>query len=391
MKGIYKNKVLIALVLFVLAFGIYIYLSEEKRDVSSVLVNSGVKNKREVKVYPKQYNDRVTSEVAKISDEKFKYISFFERRSLLSNVISSFLNKGEVLSDGSMENGTWLWTPIKYITPEYRDSIIAGSKKNGVNVIYLAIDSYLEIFTMIDGEEKDKAKIEFDNTLKDFIKVANDNGIKVDAVAGWQNWAEEGHLYKPGAVLDYVIAFNRENEEKFRGFQYDVEVYLLPEYKTNKEEVLTNFLDLIDKSVTKMNYSNLQFSVVIPEFYDDSTLETQVFKYKGKMRHTLEHLLNVLERRSGSKIIVMSYRNFANGEDGSIKISEDEVYVANNYSTKVIIAQETGDFPPSYITFSRKSKTYFDSQVALIVKAFENEQSFGGIATHYVNTYLELK
>ncbi len=386
---LYKNKSLILVVLLVI-LSIWFYSSSKRKDVSQVLVHSAGEKRTNV-VYTKQYNDRVTVDSAKVALDEYKNVSFFERRSLISNVISSIYSRREVLTDGSLENGTWLWTPIKYITPEYRDSIITGAKKNGVNVIYLAIDSYLDIFVMEEGIEKQKELDNFNKTVKDFIATANSNGIKVDAAAGWQNWAEEGHLYKPGAVLDYVIAFNKDNEEKFRGFQYDVEVYLLPQYQKDKEKVLTNFLDLIDKTVTKLNSTDLEFTVVIPEFYDDSTVETPIFKYKGKNRYTLEHLLSVLERRRGSKIIVMSYRNFAKGENGSIEISEDEIFVANNFSTKVIIAQETGDFPPSYITFNRKSKNYFNSQLDLLIDAFENEPSYGGIATHYVNTFLELK
>lgn len=382
----YKKVILVMVLLFL---AIWFYKGSESRDVSQVLVYNTPK--RQNVVYTKQFNDRVTTENAKLALDEYKGVSFFERRSLLSNVLSSFLDRREILTDGSKENGTWLWTPTKYITPEYRDMVIKNAKQNGVNVIYLAIDSYLDIFVMQDGAEKEKALNEFTSTLKDFISNANSNGIKVDAAAGWQNWAEEGHLYKPGVILDYVIAFNRENVEQFRGFQYDVEVYLLPEYKQNKQKVLTNFLDLIDKTITKLSVTDLEFAVVIPEFYDDSTVETPIFKYKGKSRYTLEHLLLVLERRRGSKLIVMSYRNFAEGENGSIEISEDEIYVANNYSTKVVIAQETGDFPPSYITFNRKSRNYYNSQLVLLKNAFENEKSYGGIAVHYANTFFELK
>jgi hypothetical protein len=385
-----KNYILVIILLFIFFI---IYSTFEKTEDASYLQSKHAlsKPKRETVVYTKQYSDRVNTDSAKVALEKYSGTSFFERRNLLSNAFSSLLHRRQVLSDVSLENGTWLWTPVKYITPEYRDSIITGAKKNGVNVIYLAIDSYLDIFVMEEGVEKQKELENFNSTVKDFIRTANNSGIKVDAAAGWQNWAEEGHLYKPGAVLDYVIAFNRDNEEKFRGFQYDVEVYLLPQYKNNKEKVLTNFLDLMDKTVTKLNSTDLEFTVVVPEFYDDSTVETPIFKYKGKNRYTIEHLLSVLERRRGSKIIVMSYRNFAQGENGSIEISEDEIFTANNFSTKVVIAQETGDFPPSYITFNRKSKSYFNSQLALLKNAFENEPSYGGIATHYVNTFLELK
>lgn len=392
-KSSLKNYLFIAGMFCAFLSLVFIYFNSNSSRLSAVLAESKTEKKQTVRdiVYTKQYSDRIITENAKISDERFKNITFFKKDNLLSNAISSWLQSDKVLENGSLEKGTWLWTPIKYITPQYRDSIISGAKKNGINVIYLSIDSYLDIFVMPEGADKDREKMNFDKIIKDFIRVANKNGIRVDAEAGWQNWSEEGHLYKPGAILDYVISFNVENEEKFRGFQYDVEVYLLPQYKTNKEEVLGNFVSLVDQTVSKLDNSDLHLSVVIPEFYDDSTPETKSFRYKGKRKYALDHLLTVLERRSGSKIIIMSYRNESRGDNGAIKISEDEIHVANSYSTKVIIAQETGDVPPPYITFFNTSRSHFNQQVALIEKAFEKESSFGGTAIHYINSFLDLK
>jgi hypothetical protein len=244
---------------------------------------------------------------------------------------------------------------------------------------------------MPNGKEKDEAKEKFDSILRDFIQVASKNGIKVDAEAGWQNWAEPGNSYKANVVLDYVINFNKRNKEKFRGFQYDVEVYLLPEYFENREKTLSNFLSLINQTVTILNNTDLQFSVVVPEFYDGTLDETPSFNYRGKKAYPIEHLLSILDRRAGSKIIVMSYRNFSQGKDGSIDVSTNEILTANKYDTKVVLAQETGDVPPPYITFYGKSKNEYEEQVKLLEEEFINEKSYGGLATHYINAFMELK
>jgi hypothetical protein len=87
----------------------------------------------------------------------------------------------------------------------------------------------------------------------------------------------------------------------------------------------------------------------------------------------------------------MSYRNFAIGEDGSIDISKDEIQSANSYSTKVIVAQETGDFPPSYITFFNTRREYLDIQLKKIEDEFKDDKSFDGLAIHYINTFLEMR
>ena len=57
----------------------------------------------------------------------------------------------------------------------------------------------------------------------------------------------------------------------------------------------------------------------------------------------------------------------------------------------MVIAQETGDFPPPYITFYKKSRADYERQLASIEQAFSGERSYGGLATHYINALLELE
>lgn len=354
------------------------------------VVNISVKNKPKTTVYPTLYSDKNITKSAVESDKRFSNITFVEKESMLANAIS-VINKTSVLKDKEYEKGTWLWTPIPQLTNKYTDSIISGALKNGIKNIYISIDSYLDIYIMPDGEEKIAKRAEFDKKIEYFIKKANDNGITVDAEAGWRNWAEDGNTYKALATLNYALKFNKEHTVKFRGFQYDVEPYLLDEYKENKAKVLKNFLNLVNKTVSMLNKKDLELTVVIPEFYDGSNGETPKFLYNGKSKYASEHLLSILDRRGGSKVIIMSYRNFTKGIDGSIDISKDEINSANEHKTKIIIAQETGDVEPPYITFHNTNKKYFNRQKTELDKAFMLDKSYGGVAIHYINAFLDLK
>lgn len=346
---------------------------------------------RNVTVYPTLYSNKHITENAKISDPKFRNTVVFNKTKLLANASSFAKQNKSYIESYQTENGTWLWTPILLITPEYRNSIILGAKRNGIKNIYLSIDSYLDIHVMPEGLEKEELKKKFDDVIKDFIVEANKHNITVDAEGGWSNWAEEGHSYKAFAILDYALSFNKTHKEKFRGVQYDVEPYMLDYYRDKKKDVLKNFINLIDESIIKLEESDLEFSVVIPEFYNGENRETPKFFYGGKLGYTFDHLLSILENRLGSKILVMSYRNFSLGENGTIDISKDEIGKANKYRTKIVLAQETGDVEPSYITYFKTSKTKYNEETEKLKKAFENDRSFNGLAVHYINTFMELK
>lgn len=353
-----------------------------------------------------QYSDRIITENAIKKDPKFRQIAFGslpKKREIFHNdqiatVFRAFkmwlLPRSE--SETQSEYGTWIWTPIMQMTDEYMESILDGAKKEGINVVYLSIDSYLDIYTMQEGRDKEEKEKSFAEVLENFLIKAKERNIEVDAEAGWKNWAEEGHTYKAFAVANYVKNFNNSHTNKFRGFQYDVEPYLLDSYKVNnenKENILRNFVKLVDQTAYFLAKSDLKFSIVIPSFYDKKDNATPQFSYNNRKDYAFGHLLKILENKPVSSIIVMSYRNFAKGEDGSIALSKNEFRTVSKgrYSTNIILAQETGDVLPPSITFHNLSRQQFLSESKKLTDAFKPYSSFQGLAIHYANAFLELK
>lgn len=292
-----------------------------------------------------------------------------------------------------LEYGTWVWEPPTKISDRYLNTILNTAVTHGINVIYITIDDYLEIDALDDGTKKEAKKIEFSNALARFVRAANAKGIEVDAEAGWRDWAEPSERYKGYVLIDYAIAYNKAYPDaKLRGFQYDVEPYLLPTYEQNKTPHLLNFVEFIDQSMDRLVYSDLRFSVVIPHFYDAKQNWTPPVTFAGKTDYTFNHILRSLDRKAGSSIILMSYRNFAVGENGSIEISKVEVDTASTgYRTQIIVGQETGNVEPYYVTFYGTSKLRYEEEVSLILGAFSKYSGFGGIAVHYIDPFISLK
>ena len=347
---------------------------------------------KKVTFYPTQYSDIHITKNAMVTDQRFKDLAVFNKENFLASAAASLqTNKPSPAEAAKPEKGTWLWTPTLDLTSKYWNTLIAGAKKNGIHTIYLSIDSYLDIYVMPDGPEKEKKKKAFDDILERFIAAAHKNNMTVDAEAGWRNWAEPGNEYKAFAIVDYVLQFNAAHTEKLRGFQYDIEPYLLSSYQTDKKTVLRDFVDLVNKTVTRLNNSDVAFSVVIPDFYDGASGETPRFLYGWNYSYALTHLLNVLERRPGSALLVMAYRNQSKGNDGSIDISREEIRAANASHTKVIVAQETGDVSPPSLTFYNTSLSSLNTEIRNIEETFAKNESYNGIAIHYINALMELE
>jgi hypothetical protein len=283
----------------------------------------------------------------------------------------------------SAEYGIWVWDSAYAMTAAKQASVIDTAANGGFNVIYLTIDDYL---TTADANKPAYAA-----ALSSFISQANARGISVDSVSGWRDWAKTANRQKGYTLITFVDEFNKSHANKIRSFQYDVEPYLLPEYETNKSTVLTDFLTFIDESSTRLANVDVRFSVVIPHFYDKAQNWTPQISYGGQTASTYTHLLRILDKRPGGSILIMAYRNQAAGNDGSIQLSKVEVDEAQGHATKVLVAQETGNVEPSYVTFYGTSKATLATQVAAIRAAFAGNSGFGGISIHYLDPYAALK
>jgi hypothetical protein len=381
-----------ALLVFVIVVSVFVFENNTQPIPHSNTIDTKIS----------QYSDKHITANAIAANPNFKNIVFETNptkppsfSSQIAAVIKSIksLIAPPAEKENAKEYGSWVWTPVMTMSPEYMESILSGAKADGVNAIYISIDTYLDIFVMPKGPEREKQKKEFSDKLEDFIIRAGRKGIAVDAEAGWRNWAEDENVYKAFAVVNYVKNFNTTHPNQFRGFQYDIEPYLLDSYDNNKAGILKNFVKLVDQTENFINADTLRFNVVVPDFYDKKDNFTPEFSYNGKNDYVFGHLLNILDRKPGNSIIIMSYRGFADGYDGSIEISRNEMQTASggDHSTKIIIAQETGDVAPPYITFHNTSKKYFARQLDSIDTAFKPYQNFGGIAVHYVNAFLALK
>jgi hypothetical protein len=159
----------------------------------------------------------------------------------------------------------------------------------------------------------------------------------------------------------------------------------------DKAPVLVNFLNLISETVTMLDKNNLQFSVVIPDFYDARSASTPEFSYGGESGYTLDHLLAILDRKPGSTLLVMAYRNFSLGSGGAIDISKDEIREANATQTKVVVALETGQVDAPDTSLYGTSRAYYLQQVQDVRDAFAGNKSYGGIATDYIDALVGLK
>lgn len=294
----------------------------------------------------------------------------------------------------SREFGIWVWDSPAQMTDSYAKQVVSISKKNGFNVIYLTIDDYIPITEIRDSKSRQEATDNYMKTLSIFVSAANGAGIQVDAVGGAKDWAIKNNRWKGYALIDFVKTYNEKYPNaKLRGLQYDVEPYLLSDYEIDKRTILKEFVEFVDESTKRMKTVPAKFTIVVPHFYDKDQKWTPSFMYLGEEAHTFTHLLRVLRQKEDTSVILMSYRNYFDAENGTRQISQSEIDEATKggYKTKVIIAQETGKVSPDYVTYYDYPKVSLFDALTEIQNYFGRDKNFGGVAVHYFDSFLKME
>jgi hypothetical protein len=287
---------------------------------------------------------------------------------------------------------TWVWDSPHSLSDKQIDTLIEQAHANSFSVIYLTVDEYININQITDTSLREFKKNEFERALEKFIRKASVQNIAVDAVAGWRDWAKPSERWKAFAMHDFFVNYNRTHSYRLRELQYDIEPYLMPEYEHQKEQVLADYLELVAQLTHNADITKTALSFVIPHFFDEKQEWTPKVLLNGRSDYTFNHMVRLLDTLPKSSLIIMAYRNFTDGDDGSIALSQAEVDYASSHATHIslIVAQEMGPEEPSYVSFYGSSKNAVRKAVETIFSHYQSSRAFQGIGIHYLNPYLDL-
>ncbi len=245
----------------------------------------------------------------------------------------------------SNERALWVWDAPS-------QSIIDFAVANGITDIYLHTGPGFSD----------------DATYAAFVSDAHAVGLAVHAMAGDPAWAKQSATWT--SWVDEVVAHGG-----FDGVVFDVEPYLHPDWGTKKQNrLIRSFLSGLDSASGAAD--SLPVIAAVPFWFDEIKVK----------RNTL--VGEVLESTDG--IVVMAYRDQANGSDGIVAHSAYEADLAASMSRTFIVGVETGPASLDKVTFAEEGRTYMEEQLAIVTAAFSGTSGYGGLAIHHYGSYSQL-
>lgn len=237
-------------------------------------------------------------------NNKFSYISYLKKE-------SSNLSKIQLICPNETpmfetKNGIWIWNLNKIQNiQKFFDYLISLKIKR----IYIQISDNLDEF-------------------KKILELAEQLNIEVFAVDGSASYVNTPEiLYER---VRKVIEFNKKNSYRFKGFQVDVEPYLLKDFNIKKIEYMEKYLNMFQK-LKDISKNQILINAVIPFWFD---------QIQHKEKSVLFYIFDFVDETT-----IMSYRtNF----EEILQISEDELCLGSTLKKPVYLSLEINYLPDEH-------------------------------------------
>ena len=269
---------------------------------------------------------------------------------------------------------TWVWDARVLLQPKEQNTLLDFCRSHRIGILYLSAYNL---------------NAPMDRIYRDFNHRAHRAGITVFALGGDPRWGQPRYHEVPLAWVEAIRKFNVQGlrEERFDGLHTDVEVYLLVKsWNEQPAMLLGGYLDLHAKiaEILQSDRNPLLLGVDVPFWFDDDTAWRIL--WHGHIKPPSHHILDTADT-----ITVLSYRNTAEGDNGTVYLSSLEMAYADKIGKKVFIGQETQEdlFPP-YVTFGGGSCETLEKELKKIFMAIGHRPSFGGFAVHHYESWRKL-
>jgi hypothetical protein len=292
----------------------------------------------------------------------------------------------------SAPRSMWVW-----------DAGVASNPNDQKTFLDFCHDQHISTVFLSLGDFDDAKKLPEDNRkhltaqrLGAFVERAHAANIKVEGLGGDPHFAltdrHQFALDEMKRVLDYNKTVSRER--RLDGYQWDVEPYTLPEFKTDQHDsILEQYLAFVNAAATMVKTDSIDpdfaLGFAVPFWFDK---DVQSAKWQDKTQPAVFQVLDILSQLPHSYIAIMAYRDHADGSNGSIGVSQTEMDYADAHTPKVGIwvGMETGDVQPASITFHGKTNAEFEKAIGEVNDAFKSSPSYRGTAIHHWGSYQEL-
>lgn len=235
----------------------------------------------------------------------------------------------------------WAWSTRELIADvDKRDRFAEFVRAQRFARVYLQLPGNL-VRAATDADVRTAAA-----TLQPVVASIVAAGAQAVALDGAADFARAESHDKVAAAVRNVVRYNRYSgaDARFTGVHYDVEPYLLPEFRgATRSQIVASYLQMIDRISEQGHAGGLQVEVAIPFWFDSVPVITE------SAGTTYFRPLSELVIDRADSVAIMDYRTRADGSGGTIAMAHDELDYASGVGKQVWVGLETTGLPDEEI------------------------------------------
>jgi len=295
------------------------------------------------------------------------------------------------------------WYPLSQANAKVSDQRLNTLRRDGFKTVYVDIGEYLEVADQPESRTQRTRLSQLNGDLRRLVSRASNLGLAVHAVAGGPNWTDASHRYLGPKLVKLVADYNTTAaaDERLQGVQLDIEPYVDTSFWNDVDTSLKSYLwtlqtivDTYKQARTQVGNSGLRLGFAIP-FWFDGVPEAPAVEF-GPTESTRTtkpaafHLIDMLRQLPEAYILVMAYRNFTAGTDGSIEHVRSEFDYASQIGAAcgIVVGQEFTKITPEKLSFWWTGRAAFRQAALEIAGAYGQLPQFRGLAVDDMNAYL---
>jgi len=222
---------------------------------------------------------------------------------------------------------------------------------------------------------------------------ASNLGFAVHAVARGPNWTDASHRHLGPKLVELVADYNEAaaSNERLQGVQLDIEPYVDPSFWNDVEASLQEYLSTLQSIVATYEQVQTQagrLGFAIP-FWFDGVPDVPAVEFGPERKPAAFHLIDMLRELPDPYVLVMAYRNFTSGPDGSIEHARSEFDYASQACAAcgIVVGQEFGKLYPEKVSFWWAGRAAFRQAAEEIAAAYGQRPQFRGLSVNDMSSY----
>jgi hypothetical protein len=291
------------------------------------------------------------------------------------------------------------WRGLGQLTRPSTSQRLRFLQSQGFTTVYVDLGEYLDAADRPKTPARQALLRRLAGNLGYFVAEAARLGLTVHAVGAAPTWTDPDLRYLGPKLVRLVGQYNATAPpaQRLRGVQLDIEPYVDPDFFDDPQHGLLAYLDTMRDVVASYRQvrarpgnQTLRLGVAIPFWFDGEADAPGPVPFDGATKPAAFHLVDMLADLAHAYLVVMAYRNFTAGEDGSIRLlrSEFDYLASAGARCGLVVGQEYTEEDPPRVTFHGLGRGVFRAAAAEIAAAYGHRAQFGGVSVNDVDAYM---